>query len=218
MKVIGVNGSPRKGWNTHLLVEKALAGAQSAGAETELVHLYDLHFQGCISCFACKKREGSGAGHCAVRDELSPLLERIATADALILASPIYLSEVTASMRALLERLAFQYLTYSQEPATFFTRHLPTAFIYTMNVPEAALEKIGYNARFQANKGLLERVLRAPSQFLTVTETWQTKDYSRYHMSMFDEAERQKRRQEVFPQDCEKARALGISLAAAQTE
>ena len=55
MKVIAVNGSPRKTWNTATLLEHALAGAAGSGAETELVHLYDLEFKGCISCFACKK-------------------------------------------------------------------------------------------------------------------------------------------------------------------
>jgi len=54
MKVIAINGSPRKKWNTATLLEKALAGAASQGAETELMHLYDLNYKGCISCFACK--------------------------------------------------------------------------------------------------------------------------------------------------------------------
>ena len=51
MKVIAFNGSPRKEWNTAKLLEKALEGADSQGAETELIHLYDLNFKGCISCF-----------------------------------------------------------------------------------------------------------------------------------------------------------------------
>ncbi len=45
MKVIGINGSPRKKWNTSTLLEKALEGAASEGAETELIHLYDLNFK-----------------------------------------------------------------------------------------------------------------------------------------------------------------------------
>ena len=54
MKVIAVNGSPRKEWNTAAMLEKALAGAADQGAETELIHLYDLKYTGCTSCFACK--------------------------------------------------------------------------------------------------------------------------------------------------------------------
>ncbi|MDR2505135.1 MAG: flavodoxin family protein, partial [Oscillospiraceae bacterium] len=88
MSIIGINGSPRKGWNTHLLVEKALEGARSKGAETELINLYDLSFQGCISCFECKRKGGHSEGRCAVRDALRPILERIAACDGLILGSP----------------------------------------------------------------------------------------------------------------------------------
>jgi multimeric flavodoxin WrbA len=210
--IIAINGSPRKGWNTHTLLTKALAGAEAEGAKTTLINLYDLKFSGCISCFECKRRDGANLGRCALRDDLSPVLEQIAACDALILGSPIYLSEVTASMRALIERLAFQYLTYSKETASFFAGRVPSAFIYTMNVPEAMVEQIGYADKFKAYSGLLERLLGAPSQTLVVGETWQTKDYSQYHMTMFDEAARQKRRAEVFPQECEKAYQLGATL------
>ena len=56
MKVIAFNGSPRKEkWNTITLLNNALEGSASMGADTELIHLYDLIFSGCISCFACKK-------------------------------------------------------------------------------------------------------------------------------------------------------------------
>ncbi|MFP3154747.1 flavodoxin family protein [Lachnospiraceae bacterium ZAX-1] len=213
MNIIGINGSPRKGWNTYLLLEKTLEGARSKGAETELVNLYDLNFKGCVSCFACKRKGGHSEGRCALRDDLQPLLQKIAACDGLVLGSPIYLSEVTASMRALIERLTFQYIPYAKERATFFEGRIPSAFIYTMNVPEAALDEIGYTAKFKAYSDLLERILNAPSGSLVSTETWQVEDYSKYHMSMFDEAGRQKRHCEVFPQDLEKAFALGIALA-----
>ena len=78
MKVMAFNGSPRKKrWNTITLLENALEGAQSAGAETELVHLYDLSFSGCISCFSCKKIERKENGVCAVKDDLTPILVQI---------------------------------------------------------------------------------------------------------------------------------------------
>jgi multimeric flavodoxin WrbA len=47
MKIMVFNGSPRKKWNTAILLEKTLEGAASQGAETELIHLYDLNFRGC---------------------------------------------------------------------------------------------------------------------------------------------------------------------------
>ncbi len=54
MKIMAFNGSPRKKWNTATLLAKALEGAASRAAETELIHLYDLDYKACISCFACK--------------------------------------------------------------------------------------------------------------------------------------------------------------------
>ena len=77
MKVIAINGSPRKKWNTATLLEKALEGAASEGAETELIHLYDLNFKGCTSCFACKLKDGKSYGKCAMKDELTPVLDKI---------------------------------------------------------------------------------------------------------------------------------------------
>ena len=67
------------------MLEHALEGAASKGAETRLFHLYDLDYKGCISCFACKKKGGKSLGRCATRDGLTPLLEEIRGTDALIL-------------------------------------------------------------------------------------------------------------------------------------
>ena len=55
MKIIAINGSPRRNRNTAALLDKALEGAAAAGAETELIHLYPLDFKGCASCFCCKR-------------------------------------------------------------------------------------------------------------------------------------------------------------------
>ena len=71
MKVIAVNGSPRKNWNTTTLLQKALDGAKSKGADTEIIHLYDLNFKGCTSCFACKRKNNLNIGHCAMKDDLT---------------------------------------------------------------------------------------------------------------------------------------------------
>jgi multimeric flavodoxin WrbA len=211
MKTIGVNGSPRKGWNTHILVEEALKGAASRGSETELVNLYDLDFKGCISCFECKRRGGKSLGRCAARDGLSPVLDRIHECDALIIGSPIYIAEVTAAVRALFERLTFQYITYSRDRATFFTRRLPTALIYTMNVSEAVMASVGYAEKFRFYEDRFTALI-GPAKTLVSTETWQTPDYSKYEMTMFDGDARKKRRQEVFPRDMRKAFDLGAAL------
>ena len=67
------NGDKRKSeknWNTDILLQKALEGAKSMEAETELIRLYDLDFKGCRSCMACNLRDGKTYGHCAWNDEL----------------------------------------------------------------------------------------------------------------------------------------------------
>lgn len=71
MKVIAINGSPRKNWNTATLLEKALDGAKSVGADVEMIHLYDLSFKGCTSCFACKRKGSQLNGKCAMKDDLT---------------------------------------------------------------------------------------------------------------------------------------------------
>ena len=115
MKVIAINGSPRKNWNTATLLEHALKGAASAGAETKMVHLYDLNYKGCTSCFACKLKGGESFGRCAVKDDLAPVLNEINEAGALILGSPIYFGDVTGEMRSFLERLFFPKPIYENQ-------------------------------------------------------------------------------------------------------
>jgi multimeric flavodoxin WrbA len=212
MKVIGVNGSPRKRWNTATLLGKALKGATSQGAATELVHLYDLRFTGCTSCFACKVRGGKSYGRCAVKDDLQPIFKKIEAADALILGSPIYFGNVSGEMRSFLERLLFPYFTYTEPPQSLFPKKMPTGFIYTMNVTETLMQEWGYQQVFDQNQRLLQMVFGA-SESLCSFDTYQFKDYRKVVADRFDAEHKARRRREVFPQDCAKAYALGAGMA-----
>ncbi|MEG6549296.1 flavodoxin family protein [Desulfocurvibacter africanus] len=211
MKAIAINGSPRKKWNTSTLLENVLVGAKGSGADTELVHLYDLTYSGCISCFACKKIGGKSYGRCAVKDDLKPLLDSIAKADVLILGSPIYFSAETGEMRSLLERLLFPYLTYTPEYTTIFPGKLATAFIYTMNIKEEQFATYGYDQIFAMTKDAMMRVF-GNCETLLSTDTYQFDDYSKYLTTAWDPLAKAKRRQDVFPQDCQRARELGERL------
>ncbi|MDR2785816.1 MAG: flavodoxin family protein [Treponema sp.] len=212
MKVIGINGSPRKGWNTHTLTGEALKGAASRGAETELINLYDLNFKGCISCFECKRKDGHSPGRCAVQDELRPVLDKIDSCDAFFLASPIYINELSSAVRAFIERLTFQYISYEKDRKPRFKRRIPVGLIYTMNIPEASLEQAGYTAKFTAYEALFTHIFGAAKTLLS-TETLQTRDYARYGITMVSEADRKKRREDVFPGDCGKAFDMGAEFA-----
>jgi multimeric flavodoxin WrbA len=210
-KFVAINGSPRKGWNTHALVTSAMEGAAAAGAETKLFNLYDLKYTGCLSCFGCKRVGSDHVGRCVLKDGLRPLLGALDACDAFVIGSPIYIGEVTAATRALIERLTFQYITYQADIPTFKKTRPEVGLIYTMNVPESALDELGYSAKFAAYESLFDRVI-GPAQSLISTETWQTKDYSKYGITFVDEAERVKRHETVFPEDIQKARDLGAAL------
>lgn len=214
MKIIAVNGSPRKNWNTHTLLSKALDGANAVGAQTELINLYDLDYTGCISCFACKVKNGKSLGHCAVNDSLRPVLDAIDNCDGFILGSPIYFGDVTAMMRAFWERLIFQHLNYDDYSKPFISGTKKTGFIYTMNAPESMFDKIGYTDRFKSYETTLKAYF-GDAVHMVSAETLQVTDYGKYHMESFDERDRKKRREEFFPQDCEKAYELGKLIASA---
>ncbi|SMD15015.1 flavodoxin family protein [Sporomusa malonica] len=208
MNVLGINGSPRKNWNTATLLNKALEGAASQGATTELIHLYDLNFKGCISCFACKLKGGASYGKCAYQDDLTPVLEKIEKADAIILGSPIYFGNVTGEMRSLIERLAFQYLVYDKNYSSLVEKKKPVGLIYTMNIREDMVKEWGYDRVFSANQMCFERLF-GTTETLLATDTYQFSDYSKYVVTAFNEADKAKRRQEIFPTDCEKAFDMG---------
>ena len=211
MKVIALNGSPRKKWNTATLLQKALDGAASVGAQTEMIHLYDLKYRGCISCFACKRKNGS-LGRCAMRDDLTEVLERVTQCDVLLLGSPVYFSNITGEMLSFLERLLFSNMTYNTGHRSTFQGKLSSGFIYTMNVSADMMEKIGYTPLFNHYKSCLER-LGGQSEILVSNDTYQFDDYSKYEASMFDEEHKAKVRTEQFPIDCQKAFELGARLA-----
>ncbi len=211
MKVIGINGSPRKGWNTDILLKNVLEGAASVGAETEMVYLYDLKFRGCVSCMACKLRKEPRPCRCVQRDDLTPVLERVHAADVVVLGSPIYFSEVTGEMRSFLERFLFQYLNYD-DYATPLSPAKKSAWIYTMNCPESLFDTMGYHELFQRYENWMKRFF-GHCETLLSTDTMQVKDYSRYHLGRFDAEAKRFRNETVFPQDCQKAFDLGVRLA-----
>ena len=182
MKVIAFNGSPRKKWNTATLLEKALEGASSQGAKTKLIHLYDLDYNGCVSCFSCKMKNGKSYGRCAVKDDLKPILNKVHDADAIILGSPIYFGMPTGVIRSFMERLLFQYRTYDANYSLLFKRSIPSGLIYTMNAEQSLIEAKGYDRTLMGIEMTFKRFFGA-SETLMVTDTYQFDDYSKYETS-----------------------------------
>lgn len=211
MKIIAINGSPRKEGNTATLLNKALEGAASNGAKTEIIHLYDFTYKGCKSCFACKLINGNSYGQCCINDEISPILKRIKNADAIILGSPIYLGSITGEMKSFMERLIFPYLVYDENHSSLFTKRISVGLIYTFGVNEQRLEQMKWKESLNYNEFLVERFL-GKAESLFVTDTYQFDDYSKYVATAFDASEKLKRRKEVFPKDCKKAFEFGKRL------
>ncbi len=206
-KIVVVNGSPRKGWNTDTLVSEAAKGAESAGAVVEKFDLYKLEkYTGCISCFGCKKEKFKG--RCICRDGLTPVLDAIREADGLILGTPNYLSEVSAGFRALYERLIFQNLTYNAEHYCCNQNVIPVLMIMTSNGPDTYYADLVENYRQTLSRFV------GPTETLIVGDTLQLKDYSKtdWPWSIFDPEEKQRRHETVFPQECQKAFELGAAL------
>lgn len=212
MKVMAINGSPRKKWNTALLLEKALEGAASQGAETELIHLYGLEFRGCISCFACKTIGGKSYGRCAVKDDLTPILRKAEEVGAIIFGSPIYFANVTGEMRSFLERLLFPYLKYTDPPQSLFPKMIHTGFIYTMNLTEELMKEHGYDQALASIEMYLQTIFGS-SEILYSFDTYQFDDYSKVVADRFDPVKKARRRKEVFPKDCEKSFEMGARCA-----
>lgn len=212
MKLLAVNGSPRKHKNTGRLLEKIVAGAASRGAGAEFVQLADLTCRGCVSCFRCKKIGGRHYGRCALKDDLRPVLDKAHEADVLVLGSPFYFSVETSHMRAFMERLWFQYYLYSAKKPPLSPRKKATALLYTMNVPEEAIPLHGKDKAIASSKGVMERLFGSCEIFLCC-DTRQFDDYSKYDADIWNASAKLKRHKEVFPQDLARAFKLGARLA-----
>lgn len=211
MKVIAFNGSPRKEWNTATLLKNALEGAASRGAAVELVHLYDLNYKGCASCFACKLKGGKSYGRCGIQDDLTPFLRKVETADGILLGSPVYLGGATGGMRSLIERLVFPFYTYTDPPISLFPGKTHLGIIYTFGAPEEMAVQRGWDRSLSETSMFMEKIL-GPVETLLVYDTLQFDDYSKYVATRFDPAQKAARRRDIFPKDCRKAFELGARL------
>jgi multimeric flavodoxin WrbA len=214
MNVIAVNGSPRKDWSTGTLLKSALEGAESMGAQTSLIHLYDLDYQGCTSCFSCKRKGNTCAGLCAMRDDLREVLAAVIESDVLLLGSPVYFGDVTGEVRSFLERLLFPSTSYDEFGRSDFTGRVSSGLIFTMNCPQKFMKDVHYDVLLELHTRLMG-ILKGETEVLTSHENWQFTDYSAMNAAVFDVEARAKRRDEQFPVDCQKAFDMGARLAGA---
>ena len=207
-KIVAVNASPRRGWNTDTLINEAIRGAESKDAEVIKFDLYRLEkFTGCVSCFGCKKQKYKG--RCIHKDSLTPVLDTIRHADALIIGSPNYLSDLSSGFRALYERLVFQNLTYNKDNPCCNSHMIPVLLIMTSNAPDGR-----YNDLLEGYKKTLERYV-GQTEIFVCGDTMQIKDYSKteWEWSYFNPDEKLIRHRTIFPEEKKEAFEKGVQLA-----
>ena len=99
MKVLGIICSPRSGGNTEVLVKEALAGARESGAQTETIRISDMKINPCDGCMTCHQ-----SGECQIQDDMQIVYQKILSADAVILGSPVYFWSVSGQAKILMDR------------------------------------------------------------------------------------------------------------------
>jgi multimeric flavodoxin WrbA len=99
MKVLGIHGSPRKGGNSDLLLDRALEGAREGGAEISVLRASRLKVEGCRECGGCDE-----TGECVIDDEMQRVYGLLTEADAIIVATPIFFYTVPAQLKAIIDR------------------------------------------------------------------------------------------------------------------
>ncbi|PLX67613.1 MAG: flavodoxin family protein [Denitrovibrio sp.] len=105
MKALAINGSPRNGGNTEILLTKVLAPLEAAGWETELVQVGGRAIRGCMACKKCFETKDM---ECIIKNDiLNETVKKMSKADAIILGSPTYFADVTAEMKALIDRSGY---------------------------------------------------------------------------------------------------------------
>ena len=132
-KVAVIFGSPRKNSNTHLLVKEAQRGLADCNIDSEIFFLNDMNIKGCQACYYCKK---NNTAQCSVNDDMQKIYQAMEEADGIIVATPIYFSDVTAQTKIWLDRL-FPYIDMNLR--SLLPRNKRAAIIFTQNQPNPDL-------------------------------------------------------------------------------
>lgn len=115
LKILGINGSPRKA-NTDILLEKALnAAAIMNDIGTEIINLRNHEIQYCIGCFKCNEVNDNPSGCAVHNDSMNSIIKKLIECDGIIIASPVYFGSVTAQMKTFMDRTE-SVLRYTPEP------------------------------------------------------------------------------------------------------
>lgn len=205
MKIVAVNGGPRKGKNTDQLLDAFLEGVKEASpeAEVEIIRLFDYEFAGCRACYACQLKQNREDLGCRAKDKMTELLRDTFHADGIVFTSPIYYGNMTGHLRSFLERLMYPGVS---------RRKVPTSLIFTMGMPEERKEQF-LGATLQGFAGMVGRCFGEESEVVTSCNTFNYNENSNYDDAFIRGVEEKKAfREEHFAQDLQAAKEAGARL------
>ena len=155
LKVLGISGSPRRGGNSDMLLQSILTGAKTAGAETEAVYLSKLSFRGCIGCEKCQQ-DGECTG---LRDDMQLLYPKITESRGIVLVCPTHNYNVTAWMKAFIDRLYCYYKFGEERPGDWSSR-------LAGQERKAVIVSIGEQSNHEEGVGFTLEAMRRPIEAL----------------------------------------------------
>lgn len=204
MKVIALNGSARKNFNSAEMLKSFVAGVRSVDPliDVELIHVYDLDYKGCRGCLGCQMKRNV-EGRCVIKDDAYDLLERIKNADGFVFASPIYFMQVTAHLEALFERLFYPGKAKHEIPVTA---------IYTMNQPEEVMIR-KFRSSLDITKRYLDSCFNTDTQEVMAFQTLQWRNNAPYKFDQSFFEERKAHHDEQWALDLKKAYEAGQAMA-----
>jgi multimeric flavodoxin WrbA len=130
MKVVAISGSPRKGMGTEQVIDAALDGARSKGADTRLFRAEDLEITGCAGCMACWGPNADG--FCVKKDDMREVHRALYDADAIILGSPVYMFQMTGQLKTVIDR----FMPMLKSDYTNRLGGKPTLTVFTQGQPD----------------------------------------------------------------------------------
>ena len=215
MVIYAINGSPRKNFSTAQLLEQFAKGADDCGGDVEVkvINLYDYKFSGCRECFACKLKDGKSYGWCAWPDDITQLLKDVAYADGIAFGSPVFFYDLSAQMKAFLERLMFPFTAFKKDaPRVIAPKQIPTVFFHSMNVPvertlTSPCKDILGNTHFWT-----KHVFGHQPQVFYAYNTWQYTDYDKYVADIWDLEDKKNWKETQFPIDLQNAYDAGKQM------
>ena len=155
-KIIILSSSPRRNGNTDTLSSKIAISLGKKGVETETVRLNDIQLRGCQSCYACKKQD-----NCILKDDGPELLDKIKSADAVVFATPVFMWDMTAQLKTLVDRF-FTYMNMD------YSSKLPADKKFCFVVSQGQADEAQFAARFDTIQKTLQFLGFGPTNSLIV--------------------------------------------------